>query len=149
MTRDEQKWNEAVQKAYTELDQRRQNWLNEYSIGLQLSKMLCDYALLSKVSLLNKRILNVRCSEPVDEVFWVYLIEEWHALDVNESAIEVARKLASKASPSYLYSKLKFIVSDATNLDLEDEYYDVVVSFSTIDHIAGEGSRIRAINEIR
>jgi len=33
--------------------------------------MLCDYALLSKVSLLDKRILNVGCSEPVDEVFWV------------------------------------------------------------------------------
>jgi len=57
------------------------------------SLILCDYALLSKVTLLNKRILNVRCSEPVDEVLRVNLASKWHALDINEAAIEPARKL--------------------------------------------------------
>lgn len=58
----------------------------------------------------------------MDEVFWVYLIEEWHVLNINEIAIEVARKLASEALPSQLYSKLKFIVGHATKMDLENEY---------------------------
>jgi len=144
----EQEMREKIQRAYTKLAQRRQNWPNKYNISLQLSKMLCDYALLSKANLLNKKVLNVGCSEPVDEVYWVNLVKEWHALDINEAAIEVARKLASEVLASQLYSKLKFIVGDVTNLDLQDEYYNVVVSFSTIDHIPGKENRIRAISEM-
>jgi len=139
---------EKVNKAYTALAKKRQNWPNKYNIGLQLSKMLCDYALLSKVNLLNKRVLNIGCSEPVDEVYWVNLVKEWHALDINEAAIDVARKLASESLPSHLYSKLKFIVGDVTNLEIKDEYYDVVVSFSTIDHIPGKENRRKAVNEM-
>ena len=75
-------------------------------------------------------------------------MREWHALDINESAIQVARKLASEALPSQLYSKLKFIVGDATKMDSENEYYDVVVSFFAIDHILGKESRVRAISEM-
>ena len=100
------------------------------------------------MNLLGKKVLNIGCSEPVDEVFWVNLVEEWTAVDINETAIEVAKKLASEALPPQLYSKLKFIVGDATKLPLEDEYYDVVVSFSTIDHIPGKESRMKAISEM-
>lgn len=148
MSREEQEKKEAVRRAFTDLAQKRKNWPNKYDINLQLSKMLCDYALLSKVNLLNKKVLNIGCSEPVDEAFWVSLIEEWHALDINEAAIEVARKLVSEVLPSHLYSKLKFIVGDATKMNLENEYYDVVVSFSTIDHIPGEQNRMKVISEM-
>jgi len=148
MSEAEQEKRDAVQKAYTELAQRRQNWPNKYDIGLQLSKTLCDYALLKKVNLLNKRVLNIGCSEPVDEVFWANLVKEWHALDINETAIKVAKKLASEALSPQLYSKLKFIVGDATKLPLQDQYYDVVLSFSTIDHIPGEESRMKAISQM-
>lgn len=148
MTVDEQKQREAVQKAFTELAGRRQNWSNKYDIGLQLSKMLCDYSLLSKISLLNKTVLNIGCSEPVDEVFWVNLVKEWHALDINEAAIQVARKLASEALPPHLYSKLRFIIGNVTKMDLEDKYYDLVVSFSTIDHIPPKEGRMKALNEM-
>ena len=148
MTVNEQKQREVAQKAFTELAHRRQNWPNKYDHRLQLSKMLCDYALLSKISLLNKTVLNIGCSEPVDEVFWVNLVNEWHALDINQAAIEVARKLASEVLPPHLYSKLKFIVGDTTNLDFENECYDVVTSFSTIDHIPGKENRMKAISEM-
>lgn len=144
----EQEMRERVQRAYTELAQRRQNWPNKYDINLQLSKMLCDYALLSRINLLNKRVLNIGCSEPVDEVFWANIVGEWHALDINEAAIEVARELALEALPPQLYRKLKFIVGDATRLELENEYYDVVVSFSTIDHIPGKENRVKAVSEM-
>lgn len=148
MTNDDQEKIEVVNKAFTELSKRRQNWPNKYNISLQLSKMLCDYSLLSKISLLDKKVLNIGCSEPVDEVYWINLVKEWHALDINESAIEVARKLASEALPSHLYKKLQFIIGDATNLVIEDEYYDVVVSFSTIDHIPGNENRVKAVKEM-
>ena len=56
MTKGEQEKKEAVRRAFTDLAQRRKNWPNKYDISLQLSKMLCDYALLSKVNLLNKKV---------------------------------------------------------------------------------------------
>ena len=148
MTKDERAKQKAVQDAFTELAKRRQNWPNKYDIRLQLWKMLCDYALLDKINLLDKKVLNIGCSEPVDEIFWVHLVNEWHALDVNKAAIEVAAKLASNALPPHLYSKLKFIVGDVTRLDIEDDRYDVVVSFSTIDHIPGKEKRMKAISEM-
>ncbi len=43
---------------------------------------------------------------------------------------------------------MKFIVGDATKLDFESEFYDVVVSFSTIDHIPSKGDRAKAISEM-
>lgn len=137
-----------VHKAYNDLAKKRQNWPNKYDINLHISKMLCDYTLLSKINLLNKKVLNIGCSEPVDEVFYVNLVKEWHALDINESAIKVAKKMALETLSQKLYSRLKFIVGDVTHLELEDEYYDVVTSFSTIDHIPGKGNRMNAIKEM-
>ncbi len=94
MRRDSQK-KEIVEKAYTELAKKLQNWPSKYDISYQLSKMLCDYWLLSKISLVDKKVLNIGCFEPIDEVFWVNVVREWHALDVNEVVIQVAQRLAS------------------------------------------------------
>lgn len=137
-----------VKRAYTELARKRENWPNKYNIRSQLSKMLCDYMLLSRIDLHGKKVLNIGCSEPVDEVYWANIIREWHALDINEAAIEVGEKLASDALSPDLFSKLRFIIGDATNLDLDNEQYDVVVSFSTIDHIPSHENRLKAISEM-
>lgn len=137
-----------VKKAYDLLAEKRQNWPNKYNINFQISKFLCDYTLLSKVDLLGKKVLNVGCSEPIDEIFWVSLVSEWHALDINASAIYVARRMAKEVLSKKLYSKLRFIIGDATDLKLESSIYDVVSAFSTIDHIPGKENRIKAFKEI-
>lgn len=139
---------ESVKKAYGEFAKKCQDWPNKYNIGRQTAKMLSDYALLSEVNLVNKKVLNIGCSEPDDEVYFINLVEKWHAIDINDAIIRTARKLATEVLPHRFYSKLKFIVGDVTKLDLENEYYDVVLSFSTIDHISGEENRIRAISEM-
>ena len=139
---------ETVKKAYTELAKKHQNWSKKYDINYYLSKMLTDYYLLSKVSLVDKKVLNIGCFEPIDEVFWVNIVKEWHALDINEVVIQMAQELASEALPSHLYSKLKFIVDDVTDLHLGNEEYDVVTSFSTIDHIPKKEDRVKAISEM-
>lgn len=144
-----QEWRkEAVQKAYADFAQRFQDWPNKYDIPRQVSKFLSDYTLLSRIDLTGKRILNVGISEPDDELYFISIVDEWHALDINEAVIQAADKLASEALPSHLYSRLKFIIGDVTKLDLKDECYDVVVSFSTIDHIPGKGDRIKALSEM-
>jgi len=138
----------SVEEAYTGFAGKCENWPNKYDIGRQIAKMLSDYTLLSKVDLVNKRILNVGCSEPDDEIYFVNLVKEWHTVDINERIIETAKRLSAEVLPKHLYAKLKFTVGDITNLALEDEYYDVVISFSTIDHIPGEENRKKAINEM-
>ncbi|MDY6794607.1 MAG: class I SAM-dependent methyltransferase [Actinomycetota bacterium] len=139
---------EAVRKAYSELAQKRENWPNKYDISTQLGKMLSDYMLLAKIDMLDKKVLNIGCSEPIDEVFWASIVGEWHALDINRDAIEMAREMTSEALPPQLYSRLKFITADVTDLDMDDESYDVVTSFSTIDHIPGHENRAKAIIEM-
>jgi ubiquinone/menaquinone biosynthesis C-methylase UbiE len=138
----------AVREAFTILAKKRKNWPNKYNIGLQLSKMLSDYSLMRKIDLIQKRVLNVGCSEPIDELFWINLVKEWIALDINEEAIKTAKKLATEALPSNLLGKIRFTVGDATNLQFKDECYDVVVSFSTIDHIPDKANRANALKEM-
>lgn len=138
----------VVEKAYTEFAEKFQKWPNKYDIKRQVSKFLSDYALISKIDLLGRKVLNIGCSEPDDEIYFANIVQEWHAFDINEAIIRGANELASKSLPPHLYSKLKFMVGDATKLNLMDGYYDVVVSFSTIDHIPGKENRMRAISEM-
>lgn len=142
------RYRDNVDKAYTELAKKRQNWPNKYNMHLQVSKMLSDYWLLSKIDITDKVILNIGCSEPIDEIFWVNICREWHALDINEAAIQVAQKMTFEALPPCLYSKLRFIIGDVTDLDLGSKEYDIVVSFSAIDHIPGKQNRAKAIREM-
>jgi len=64
MTKDEQEKKKGVRRAFAEPAQKRQNWPNKYDIDLQLSRMLCDYTLLSKVNLLTKQVFYIGYSEP-------------------------------------------------------------------------------------
>ncbi|MEM3433400.1 MAG: methyltransferase domain-containing protein [Candidatus Methanomethyliaceae archaeon] len=139
---------DKVKGAYDELSKNLPNWAYKYDIGYQLYKMLCDYRLLGKIDLRNKRVLNIGCYEPIDETYWVHLVGEWHALDINERVIRTARRMVEEVLPSRLLSKLSFIVGDATALPIQSGSYDVVVAFSTIDHIPGREERAKAIREI-
>ncbi|MEM3627527.1 MAG: methyltransferase domain-containing protein [Candidatus Bathyarchaeia archaeon] len=137
-----------MKHAYDRLSEKLADWPSRYNIGYQLYKMLCDYWLLKEIDLRNKRVLNIGCFEPIDEVFWVNLVGEWHALDINERAIRTAKGMVEETLSSYLSSKIAFIVGDATSLPMKSESYDVVFTFSTIDHIPRRDQRTAAIQEI-
>lgn len=147
MGNDSQK-TKLTDEAYCEFAKKLHHWPGKYNIGYLTSKILCDFRLLGMINLVDKKVLNIGCCEPIDEVYWVDLVREWHAVDINEEIIEAARDMASEALPLHSYSKLRFIVSDATDLDLKDGQYDVVLSFSTIDHIPGKENRAKAISEM-
>jgi len=138
-----------VQSAYAELAKRRADWPNKYDITfLQTAKVLSDYALLGRIDLRGKSVLNVGGSEPVDEIFWVNRIDKWCLLDINQAAIQVARELCEKALPSELYQKLTFVQGDATCLGFGSDTFDIVVSFSAIDHIPTKEGRESAVREM-
>ena len=58
----ERQQREAVLAAYSERAKKRERWFNKYDLGLQISKMLCDYSLLGRIDMLDKTVLNIGCS---------------------------------------------------------------------------------------
>lgn len=138
----------SVKNYYDTFSKKCENWPNKYNIKRQISKFLSDYTLLSKINLNNKSVLNIGCSEPIDEIFWVNIIKEWHSLDINKDIIEISKKMTEESLPENLNKKIKFILGDATKMELADGYYDIVTAFSTIEHIPGEKNREKAFKEI-
>jgi len=111
------------------------------------NKLLSDWTLLSRLDLTDKRVLNVGCSEPIDEMFWARKVKEWVAIDFSSKSIEVAEEILRKEMSKDLRKKVKFLVADALNLPFSDENFDVVVSFSTIEHIPSKDGREKAVRE--
>ena len=99
------------------------------------SKALSDWVLLTSIELQGKRVLNIGCAEPIDEMQFVEKVDTWVALDINEKLIKTAEEIAKSKLCPELFKKLEFIQGDATNLSFEDGSFDVVVSFSAIEHI--------------
>ncbi|MGQ9631405.1 MAG: class I SAM-dependent methyltransferase [bacterium] len=113
------------------------------------TKALSEWFLIFKLGdISNKKVLNVGCWEPIDEIHFAKQVKEWVAIDINPSVIEMARSVAREELSDALYSKLTFKVEDTTNMSFEDESFDIVVSFSVIEHIPGEDNRFKALQEM-
>lgn len=112
------------------------------------SKLTTDHYLLSKVDLNNKKVLNIGCSQPIDEIIYARKVREWVAIDLSEISIRKAQEMIERELSSELAKKISFKVCGVQNLPFEDERFDVVVSFSTLDHIPDPKNRAKAINEI-
>jgi SAM-dependent methyltransferase len=111
-------------------------------------KAIVDWDLMMQAGIHNKRVLNVGCFEPIDEIIWAGLVKEWVAIDLSPTSIEVARQIVGAQLPLRLVNKIKFRVMNAQKLDFRDERFDVVLSFSVIDHIPDPEIRYRAIHEM-
>jgi len=112
------------------------------------SKALSDWVLLTSVDLSNKTVLNIGCAEPIDELQFVEKVKKWVALDINKKLIKVAEEIAKRKLHPDLFRKLEFVQGYATKMQFEDNTFDIVVSFSTIEHIPEKTLRRNALREI-
>ena len=112
------------------------------------SKALSDWVLLTSIDLKGKRVLNIGCAEPIDELQFVERVDEWVSLDVNPKMIKTAREVAERKLNSQLFSKLEFVTADATRMPFDDETFDIVTAFSSIEHIPDAKLRHKAIEEM-
>ena len=110
--------------------------------------MQTDYRLLSKINIRGKTILNIGCSYPIDEIYFASKISKWVSIDISPETIKKARVLCDYELPRHLSQKISFIEADASKLPFDDESFDIVVSFSTIDHIPGKNKRQSVCKEI-
>lgn len=112
------------------------------------SKALSDWFLLTGVDLNGKQVLNIGCAEPIDEMQFVEKVSKWVALDINEKLIKTAEEIARRKLHPSLFNKLQFLQGDATSMKFPDDTFDIVVSFSTIEHIPGAEARQKVFKEI-
>ncbi len=112
------------------------------------SKALSDWVLLTSIDLKGKTVLNIGCAEPIDELQFVERVDKWISLDLNPKIIKAAREIAKKKLSPQLFSKLEFVTADATKMPFDDEMFDIVTAFSTIEHIPSAKLRSRAIDEM-
>ncbi|MFQ5925845.1 MAG: class I SAM-dependent methyltransferase [Terriglobia bacterium] len=143
-------WEKAVQEAYARQAQRfaTKHWEARFDFGYIVGKLLTDYTLLGRLELAGRSVLNVGCCEPIDEFYFASRVESWCALDINQEVLGQARALLCADLSRELFQRLRFVGADAACLPFADASFDVVVSFSTIDHIPSSESRWRAIDEM-
>jgi len=137
---------EKVKKAYDALMKSERDPRDSWDYIL--SKMQTDYRLLSKINIRGKTILNIGCSYPIDEIYFASKISKWVSIDISPETIKKARVLCDYELPRHLSQKISFIEADASKLPFDDESFDIVVSFSTIDHIPGKNKRESVCKEI-
>lgn len=91
----------------------------------------------------NKKILDISCGEG----YGSYILascgsEEVVGIDISEETINLAKK-------NYKLDNLKYKVSDASVLkDFKDNYFDLIVSFETIEHLSEVKKYLKEIKRV-
>lgn len=112
------------------------------------SKALADWFLLAGVDLESKSVLNIGCAEPIDELQFIEKVDCWFALDNNEKVLKAAEAVTGRRLHPDLFAKLRFVSGDATGLPFADATFDIVTSFSAIEHIPDRKKRKMSIKEM-
>ncbi|MFQ5524853.1 MAG: class I SAM-dependent methyltransferase [Thermoanaerobaculia bacterium] len=112
------------------------------------SKMRSDYTLMEHVGVHGKRILNIGCSFPVDEIYYARKVEHWISIDISQESLDVAREIVDEELHPDLARKFEFQYADATALPFEDGGFDLSVSMSTVDHLPTPEARQASIDEM-
>lgn len=140
---------DAVLAAYDE--KAREGWAEEDprdNHTYMTSKLRCDYALVEKVGIAGKSVLNVGCSFPVDELHYARKIAHWTAIDLSEDSLRVAEQILRRELHPALAEKFTFRTADASALPFDDGTFDLAVSMSTFDHLPTAEERQKAVDEM-
>ncbi len=113
------------------------------------TKALSDWTLVSSLELSGKVVLNVGCGEPIDELHFARRdIGGWVVLDANLKVLEMAKVILAREASEQVGGRVKFVAGDATALPFPEGVFDVVLAFSTLEHIPDIAARERAFGEL-
>lgn len=139
---------EKVREAYSAAAARIEAKGFRHNPTYVATKALVDWDLLEDLDLERSDVLNVGCFEPVDELHFAPRVRSWTAIDINPDGLEAARRIARNELAARPLERLHFKLEDATRLSFPDASFDVVASFSSIEHIPGPENRRAALREM-
>lgn len=73
------------------------------------------------------------------------LLGEYHAIDYSKKAIEIAKK---RFLSFRIGEKCKFKVANAENLPYNDDYFDLIIMPSVLEHIQNQNDVLKEINRV-
>ncbi len=88
-----------------------------------------------------KAVLDIACGEGYGSVFMADVAHTVVGVDISEEAIRHASSLYERLN-------LKFCQGSATNLEFQDDSFDLVVSFETIEHLAEQEQMLAEIRRV-
>lgn len=112
--------------------------LGKASGGIETEHLHRYYSLLKMAS--GKKILDAACGEGFGSAILAKNAQYVCGIDISNEAISYAKS-------NYQRYNLEFKQGSIENLEFEDDYFDMVVSFETIEHV-DEGMQEKFLNEI-
>jgi ubiquinone/menaquinone biosynthesis C-methylase UbiE len=138
-----------VAEAYSRMSEHLRQGGFRSTVFYMTAKHLADFDLIERINVSGKRILNIGCCEPLDELFWCRRdIFEWVATDINPDVVTVAEHIFRTEAPPEHQHKVRFEVADARALPYEDGSFDAVVSLHAIDHVPDAADRQKFVEEM-
>ncbi|UCF80974.1 MAG: class I SAM-dependent methyltransferase [Acidobacteriota bacterium] len=138
----------AVRDAYDVYPQRFLKKGYRFNTVYLTNKALSDWSLLAPIDLCGKQVLNVGCAEPIDELQFGKCAGAWHAVDFSLKNLRGARQVLQEELSACLLNTIHLYAADASALPFQNESFDVVVAFSTLEHIPDPGKRRKSFEEI-
>ena len=113
------------------------------------TKALSDWALVDGLDLTGTRVLNVGCCEPIDELFFARQpMRCWIGLDQSQAILAAAQEILHHELSTLLRRRIALCAGDAGHLPFPNATFDLVVSFSALEHIPDANARREAFAEV-
>jgi ubiquinone/menaquinone biosynthesis C-methylase UbiE len=90
-------------------------------------------------------ILDVGCGRPIDPVLFARLGVNVVAVDCSDEYLDIWRSWKQRFR---INDKIDFVIADATRLPLRSEVFDLVISYSAIEHLPLRGRRRLWLDEM-
>ena len=108
-----------------------------------------DRRLVEKVPLQGKNLLNIGCgSHLVSDVYFALKGASVTSVDIDEGSINAAKEKLSQVNIKNNIIKIKVMTMDGRDLSFADNTFDIVVSFSAIEHMNNYNDRLKSIMEM-
>lgn len=118
-----------------------QKWYTDHFDPTELCYKYFDWSFLQNGTLVrDKVVLNLGCLYPIDEFIWGRTAKKWVAVDFTPNVIK--RCVEEFKFPHM--DRVEFKVADFRKLSFEDSKFDVVVDYSSSDHVRDDRDSIRS-----